>query len=88
MGNYEGKKFYLSGIKKVKNYNIWQYDECVDKKEFKMTKGYKEYLAEKKRKEREEYIVVLRDKLNYQMKKYGEVDELDYQEFVRLINQK
>jgi hypothetical protein len=45
-------------------------------------------LREKKRKEREEYLVCLRDKLNYQMKKYGEVDELDYQEFIRLVNGK
>lgn len=88
MNNYQGKKFYLSGIKKVKNYDIWQYDEYQEKKEFKMTKNYREYLAEKRRKEKEEYIMCLRDKLNYQMKKYGEVDELDYQEFIRLVNGK
>jgi oligoribonuclease NrnB/cAMP/cGMP phosphodiesterase (DHH superfamily) len=88
MKNYEGKKFYISNSKMVKNYDIWQYDDYKEKKDFQMTRGYKEYLREKKRKEREEYLVCLRDKLNYQMKKYGEVDELDYQEFIRLVNGK
>ena len=88
MKDYQGKKFYLKGIEKVRDYTYWQIEEYKEIKTFKMTKNYKDYLEEKRRKEIEHYIVCLRHKLDYQMKKYGEVDELDYQEFIRLINGK
>ena len=51
-----------------------------------MTKGYSKYLHDKRIEEHEHNLKVMRHKLEYQMKIYGEVDPIDYQEFVYELN--
>lgn len=84
--DYQGKKFHYIG-----SHLEWKFDEDkkdFEKKEvrdFELSWGYRKYLAKKREKEKQEKIMALRHKLDYQMKTYGEVDELDYQEFIRAI---
>ena len=52
-----------------------------------MTRAYKKYLEEKAQKEKAFELQVLKNKLEYQKKTYGEVDEYDYNEYIRLVQQ-
>ena len=85
--DYQGKKFHYVG-----SHEEWRYSpdangfEKKEVKDFELSWGYKKYLQEKREREKKEKIMILRSKLEYQMKKYGEVDELDYQEFIRAIS--
>ena len=82
---YNGKKFYCSGSRMVRNEEVWWANEYTEKKEFTMTFGYRKYLKEKRKKELQEELMVLRSKLEYQMKKYGQVDEIDFQEYMAKV---
>lgn len=86
MEKFNGKKFFCQSSYLEKDWSVWQYDEYKEVKIFKMTDKYRRYLKEKKEKEKNEYLMILRSKLEYQMKKYGKVDEIDYQEFMGYIN--
>ena len=81
---YTKSKFRDSGITET------YYDEVGFKRErtvFIMTRGYKKYLQEKAEKEKQFEMTVLKNKLEYQKKHYGEVDKYDYNEYVRLVQQ-
>ena len=81
---YTKRKFRDSGVTET------YYDEIGFKRErpiFYMTLAYKKYLREKAEKEKQFEITVLKNKLEYQMKHYGEVDKYDYNEYVRLVQQ-
>lgn len=81
MNEFQGKKWYCSSVKLVKNENAWWKEEYKEVKEYRMTGDYRKYLQEKKKKEFEEELRVLKNKLEYQKKTYGEVDEIDFQEY-------
>ena len=82
---YNGKKFYCSKVTRVRNEAVWWAEEYVEKKEFAMTDSYRKWLHEKAKKERQEELMVMRSKLEYQMKTYGQVDEIDFQEYMAKV---
>ena len=79
---YDGKKFYCARVKKVRNEEVWWQDEYVEKKEFRMTMQYRKFLEAKRKKELGEALMIMREKLEWQKKTYGEVDEIDLQEYL------
>lgn len=81
MKDFQGKKWRCVDVKLVKNQEVWWKDEYIEKKEFAMTRSYAKYLKEKRKQAKLEYLKVLQSKLEYQMKTYGEVDEIDFLEY-------
>ena len=79
---YNGKKFYPSGNQVVTGHDWW--GNKIYKDEFKMTRGYINWLQEKREKEKQYEVMRLRHKLEAQMKEYGEVDQIDLDYFVSL----
>ena len=59
-------------------------EEYVEKAHFVMTKGYKKYLYERRKAFDELDLQVAKSKLEYQMKTYGQVDDIDFQEYLYL----
>ena len=82
---YTGPKYYCKGEDIKKDYNIWWEDQYYKKANFAPTQNYINWLKEKQKKDKEEYIKVLRLKLEHQYKEYGEVDEVDFNEYMDLI---
>lgn len=54
---------------------------------FKMTKAYAKYLTEKEKLKKQHELLVLKNKLDYQMSTYNEVDEVDYNLYVHLLTE-
>lgn len=84
MQPFEGKKWFCPN----------EYTEVVDcfgyvtkKPVFRMTSAYRAYLAEKEAAKQAHELRVLKSKLDYQFETYGEVDEVDYNQYVRLLGQ-
>ena len=84
---FEGHKWYYDGSKKVRNDEVWWTTEYKEVPEYKMTRSYKAWLANKKAKEQKTELEVLKHKLEYQMKTYGEVDEVDFQEYLAKVKE-
>lgn len=78
---FEGKKWRCIDVKLVRNEDVWWRDEYLERKEFAMTSTYSKYLKEKRKQEKLKYLEILKSKLNYQMKTYGEVDQIDFLEY-------
>lgn len=85
--NFKGHKWYYDGSKKVRNDEVWWATEYKEVPEYKMTRSYKAWLANKKSKEQKTELEVLKHKLEYQMKTYGEVDEIDFQEYLSKVKE-
>lgn len=84
---FEGHKWYYDGSKKVRNDEVWWTTEYKEVPEYKMTRSYKAWLANKKAKEQKTELEVLKHKLEYQMKTYGEVDDIDFQEYITKVKE-
>lgn len=82
---FTGKKFYPTNTTQVRDDTQWWTNAYKEKVDFKMTKEYKAYLRNKREERRKLDIQVLRHKLEWQMRTYGEVDPIDYGEFIALI---
>lgn len=85
IGTYTGKKYRFISKETVFDNRAWREERrevYTEKSNFVMTHSYKNYLAEKARSERENELRVLRQKLEYQYKTYGYVDEIDLGEFI------
>lgn len=80
--SYQGKKFVCIETKMVRDESIWWEDVYKEVGVFCLTKGYKKYLKEKREREQLEELATMKAKLDYQYKTYGEVDEIDYQEYL------
>lgn len=77
VNKFDGKKWRCVG-ERVK-VDSWGYTTIVP--EFQMTRSYRQYLVEaQKQKEYNEFIV-LKNKLDYEYKTYGEVDEMDFNRY-------
>ena len=81
--NYNKSKFRACGTTTYKD----EWGTVHEKTKFCMTRAYKKYLEEKAQKEKAFELQVLKNKLEYQKKTYGEVDEYDYNEYIRLVQQ-
>lgn len=87
MQGYAGKKWRCAGTKLVLDKEIWWDTVYVEVPEFRMTKGYLNYLKAKREQELKDRIMCLKEKLEHQLKTYGEIDELDFQELQALMKQ-
>lgn len=85
MTAFTGSKWRFKGAYKTKNYNCWYSDEYVEKREFAMASSYRRYLAQKKHDELQSAVVVARNKLEYLMKEYGLIDDIEYDELLIAI---
>lgn len=85
MEKFQGKKWRCVGTKMERDYEVWWAEEYKVVKEFQITKQYKSYLFQRREKAKEDYIATLKEKLENQYKDFGEVDPLDYQEYLRAI---
>jgi len=78
---FNGSKFFYVGS----SYKYDDFGNKIEKKEFRMTKKYKEFLDEKRCYEEQLEVEILKQKLEWQKETYGDVDELDFQCYLRLI---
>lgn len=62
-----------------------EWGQIYYKQNFIPTTSYMKYLHEKQREQDKLEIATLRNKLEYQQKTYGEVDELDVQNYMSLV---
>lgn len=85
MEKFTGAKFYCADEVEVKDNSVWWEEKYTTKKIFKMTSTYREYLKEKRKKENEDELRILKAKLDYQYKTYGEVDPIDYSEYISKV---
>lgn len=85
MVEFNGKKFRPTGNQVQAGYDVWG---CrpIYKEEFKMTSSYMKYLAEKEQERKRLELQALKSKLEYQMKTYGEVDDIDYNNYMALLS--
>lgn len=83
---YQGKKFYCKGSYSKPTDDYWS-DERIEVRQYVMTKTYKQYLENKKIADLENKLTILKEKLNYQYKHYGQVDDLDFKYYEYLLNQ-
>lgn len=75
---YQGAKFRPTG----ETYTTTnRYGETVVREKFVPTSAYMEWLEEQKQQKKEEELALLKAKLQHQFETYGEVDELDFQEY-------
>lgn len=67
-------------------YDIWGNSKKVA--EFRMTSSYLRYLKQKQEEKELKELMILKNKLEYQYKTYGEVDELDYNLYMRWMEKR
>ena len=78
---FEGSKWRESGIKLVPNQDPWVGDTYIEKTDFRMTSTYVKYLKEKKLATLEDEVSILKNRLDYEYRNFGEVDDIDFQEY-------
>lgn len=86
MEKFTGKKFFCVAEHQVRDESAWWEEKYTNKAEFMMTSTYRDYLKAKRKKEKEDELRILKAKLEYQYKTYGEVDPIDYGEFIAKLN--
>lgn len=79
---FTGKKWRCTGTIKERNSAVWWTDDYIEKPQFKMTRSYATYLREKRKAEIAHDLDILKHKLEYQQRTYGNVDDIDFQEYV------
>lgn len=78
MSNYSGTKFRPTG----ETYTTTnRYGETIVREKFIPTSGYMKWLEEQKAQKKQEEVELLKAKLQSQFEKYGEVDEVDFNEY-------
>lgn len=86
MEKFEGAKFYCDGTYLVRDESVTWEDRYITKKHFMITSTYRKYLEAKREEERQDELRTMRCKLEWQYKTYGEVDPIDYAEFIAKLN--
>ena len=82
MMQFTGQKFFAIEGDTTTIYDI--YGNKTEKQNFYMTRKYSTFLKEKAEHEARMEVIKLREKLEYEFKTYGEVDDIDYQRFLQL----
>lgn len=88
INNYNGKKFYPKKKSDGSDDVIVTYDlfgNKIIKQKFCLTRSYRKYLEEKEEQKRKFEIHKLKAKLDYEFATTGEVDDIDYQRYCKLI---
>ena len=84
---FQGSKWRESGIKLVPNQDPWVGDTYIEKTDFRMTFGYVKYLKEKKLATLEDEVSILKNRLDYEYRNFGEVDDIDFQEYENTLKE-
>lgn len=84
---FEGSKWRDSGIKLVPNQDPWVGDTYIEKTDFRMTYTYVKYLKEKKLATLEDEISILKNRLDYEYRNFGEVDNIGFQEYENTLKE-
>jgi len=85
---YEQKKFRCTGTHEVPNPpEEWWNNEKKTTGDFVMTKGYKKYIKQKQKEMAAHEIRLLKSRIEYQIAKFGEADQMDIDEFIYKVNQ-
>ena len=82
MKEFNGSKFRCIGTHI--EYDIWW--NAVEKQDFVLTKGYKEWLQQRELEKQNHEIRVLKDSIKYQIEHYGEADKFDVMRLKWLIS--
>ena len=78
MSTFSGTKFRPTG----RTYTTTnRYGETVIRDEFIPTANYKKWLDEQRKIKQQEELSQLKSKLDYQFNQYGEVDQVDFDEY-------
>lgn len=78
---YQGKKWFCKDVELVRNEAVWWAEEYDEKPIYTMTRGYRKWLREEAKRKALEEVKVLKSKLEYQYKCFGEVDDIDFGEY-------
>ena len=84
---FERKKWRDFGIKLVPNQDHWVGDTYIEKTDFRMTYTYVKYLKEKKLATLEDEVSILKNRLDYEYRNFGEVDDIDFQEYENTLKE-
>ena len=84
---FEGSKWRECGTKSVPNQDPWMGDTYIEKPDFRMTYGYVKYLKEKKLATLEDEVSILKNRLAYEYRSFGEVDDIDFQEYENTLKE-
>ena len=84
---FERKKWRDCGIKLVPNQDPWVRDTYSEKTDFRMTSTYVKYLKEKKLATLEDEVSILKNRLDYEYRNFGEVDDIDFQEYENTLKE-
>ena len=80
---FEGKKFFTTGSEIITDCFGYKFEKPI----FGMTKSYIKFLNEKERLRKQRELLALKHKLDYQYEKFGEVDQIDYNQYVFMLTQ-
>ena len=84
---FERKKWRDCGTKLVPNQDPWVGDTYIEKTDFRMTSTYVKYLKEKKLATLEDEVSILKNRLDYEYRNFGEVDDIDFQEYENTLKE-
>lgn len=78
---FQGMKWIDCGTKLVPNKDPWVGDTYIEKCDFRMSRTYIKYLKGKKLATLENDLSILKNRLDYEYRNFGEVDDIDFQEY-------
>lgn len=84
---FQGHKWVDVGTKLVPNQDPWVGDTYIEKTDFRMTRKYVKYLKEKKLVTLEDEVSILKNRLDYEYRNFGEVDDIDFQEYENTLKE-
>lgn len=87
MEKFEGQKFFCVAEHQVRDESVWWEEKYVNKAEFMMTSTYRKYLKEKRKEKQKTELGMLKARLEYQYKTYGEVDPIDFSEYMAKVKE-
>lgn len=84
---FEGIKWRECGIKSIPNPDPWMGDTYIEKVDYRMTYTYIKYLKGKKLATLEDEISIFKNRLDYEYRNFGEVDDIDFQEYENTLKE-
>lgn len=84
---FTDQKWRLSGSHTKWEYNIFQQPELVKVNEFRMTRAYVRFNDEKRLLRMRTEVRVMKSRLDYEYKTYGEIDDIDFNDYLNMVNE-
>ena len=80
-------KWRECGMKSIPNPDPWMGDTYIEKVDYRMTYTYIKYLKGKKLATLEDEISIFKNRLDYEYRNFGEVDDIDFQEYENTLKE-